>query len=169
MTNYILEYYDAIKSGQITTSKKIERTYRHIVEDIIFDDTSEYYYNEERASRVIKFIEDYCKHSKGKMGGKPFLLELWQKAMISATFGIVHKITDLRKYSRVMLVVGRKNGKSTLSAAVALYLMTKDEEPGAEIYSVAKLVATLNWVISVKAKYERILNCERNLQNYLLG
>lgn len=167
MTNYILEYYDLIKSGKLVVSKKIERTYRHVIEDIINNDQSEYYYNHDKAMRVITFVESYCKHSKGKMGGKPFLLELWQKAMISVIFGIVHKITDLRKFTRAMLVVGRKNGKSTVSAAIALYLMTKDGESGAEIYSVAKLVATLNWVISVKAKYERKLNCERYLQNYM--
>lgn len=137
MINYIELYYSDIKNGSIKVSRKIERTYRHIVEDIIHNNDSEYYYDSERADRVIKFIEDYCKHSKGKMGGKPFLLELWQKAMIASAFGIVHKITELRKYQRVMLVVGRKNGKSTLSAAIALYLMTKDNEPGAEIYSVA--------------------------------
>lgn len=137
MTNYILEYYDLIKSGKLVVSKKIERTYQHVIEDIINNDQSEYYYNHDKAMRVITFVESYCKHSKGKMGGKPFLLELWQKAMISVIFGIVHKITELRKYNRAMLVVGRKNGKSTLSAAICLYLMTKDEEPGAEIMSVA--------------------------------
>lgn len=135
--NYIQEYYGLIQSGEVKVSKKIRRTYQHVIEDIINCESSEWYYSHEKATRVITFVERYCKHSKGKMGGTPFILELWQKAMISVVFGIVHKITDLRKYSRAMLVVGRKNGKSTLSAAIALYLMTKDDEPGAEIFSVA--------------------------------
>lgn len=137
MTNYIIQYYELIKNGELKTSKKIERTYKHVIEDIISNEKSEYYYNEDKANRVITFIEKYCKHSKGKLGGKPFILSLWQKAMLSVIFGIVHKETDLRKYNRAMLVVARKNGKSTLSAAIGLYLMMKDDEPGAEIYSVA--------------------------------
>ena len=79
----------------------------------------------------------YCRHSKGKAGGKPFILELWQKALVAAMFGFVHVIDGTRKYREVLLVVARKNGKSTLSAAIGLYLMVADGEPGAEIYAVA--------------------------------
>jgi phage terminase large subunit-like protein len=71
------------------------------------------------------------------MGGKPFILELWQKALVAATFGMVHKIDGTRKYQEVMLVVGRKNGKSTLAAAIGLYLQIADGEPGAEVYACA--------------------------------
>ena len=71
------------------------------------------------------------------MGGKPFILELWQKALVAATFGIVHKIDGTRKYQEVMLVVARKNGKSTLAAAIGLYLQIADGEPGAEVYACA--------------------------------
>lgn len=101
------------------------------------DPESEWEYDESKANHAISFIEKYCKHSKGKMGGKPFILEPWQKAKVAATFGIVHKITGERKYQRVVLIVARKNGKSTLSAAEGLYLFIADGEPGAEIYSVA--------------------------------
>ena len=83
-----------------------------------------------RANHAIEFVENYCKHSKGKLGGKPFILELWQKALVAATFGIIHKISRLRKYREVMLMVARKNGKSTLSAAIGLYMQLADEEPG---------------------------------------
>ena len=71
------------------------------------------------------------------MGGKPFLLELWQKALVAATFGIVHKIDGTRKYQEVILIVARKNGKSTLASAVGLYLMIADGEAGPEVYAVA--------------------------------
>ena len=52
-------------------------------------------------------------------------------------FGFVYAIDGTRKYREVLLVVARKNGKSTLSAAIGLYLMVADGEPGAEIYAVA--------------------------------
>ena len=74
---------------------------------------------------------------RGVFGGKPFILELWQKALIAATFGMVHKIDGTRKYQEVMLVVGRKNGKSTLAAAIGLYMQMADGEPGPEVYAVA--------------------------------
>lgn len=83
------------------------------------------------------YVENYCKHSKGSMGGKPFIMELWQKALVAATFGMIHKIDRTRKYREVLLVVARKNGKSTLSAAIGLYMQVADGEPGAEVYACA--------------------------------
>jgi phage terminase large subunit-like protein len=74
---------------------------------------------------------------RGVFGGKPFILELWQKALIAAAFGMVHKIDGTRKYQEVVLIVARKNGKSTLAAAVGLYLQIADGEPGAEVYACA--------------------------------
>ena len=135
--NAILEYYGALEGKRIITSNKVYRVYKEIVDNIINNPLSEYEYDERKANHALEFIERYCKHSKGSMGGKPFILELWQKALISAMFGIVDKISGFRKYQEVILIVGRKNGKSTLAAAVGLYLMIADNELGAEIYSVA--------------------------------
>lgn len=135
--NPIIEYNNKIQNKEIITSLKVKRVYQEIVENIINNPLSEYEYNEKKASHAIDFIEQFCKHSKGAMGGKPFILELWQKALVAAMFGIVDRIDGFRKYQEVVLIVGRKNGKSTLAAAVGLYLMIADGELGAEIYSVA--------------------------------
>lgn len=134
--NPIYDYWEWMNDNRIKVSTKIYKTYKYII-DFLEDPDSEWEYDEKRANHAINFIEKFCKHSKGKMGGKPFILELWQKAKVAATFGIVHKITGERKYQRVVLIVARKNGKSTLSAAEGLYLFIADGEPGAEIYSVA--------------------------------
>lgn len=134
--NPIYDYWEWMNDNRIKVSTKIYKTYKYII-DFLEDPDSEWEYDEKRANHAINFIERFCKHSKGKMGGKPFILELWQKAKVAATFGIVHKITGERKYQRVVLIVARKNGKSTLSAAEGLYLFIADGEPGAEIYSVA--------------------------------
>lgn len=135
--NPILEYWNKIDSGEEIVSDKIRRVYKHIVNDIILNVESEWEYDESKANHAIEFTEMYCKHSKGNMGGKPFILELWQKALMGTMFGIVHKIDGTRKYQEVILIVARKNGKSTLAAAVALYLMIADGELGPEIYAVA--------------------------------
>ena len=134
--NPIIEYWYQIKDKKVVVSKKVFKVYKELYR-LIHDQQSEWEYNSRKANHAITFIEKYCKHSKGKMGGKPFLLELWQKALVAATFGIVHKIDGTRKYQEVILIVARKNGKSTLASAVGLYLMIADGEAGPEVYAVA--------------------------------
>ncbi|QEK12589.1 terminase large subunit [Crassaminicella thermophila] len=137
--NPIVEYWDWInlnKKNRRKVSKKVYKVYKELIK-IINDPNSEWEYDPKKANHAIEFIENYCKHSKGKLGGKPFILELWQKALVAATFGMVHKIDGTRKHQEVMLIVARKNGKSTLAAAIGLYLQIADGEPGAEIYACA--------------------------------
>lgn len=134
--NPIEAYWEWMNKNRIKVSTKIYKTYEYII-NFLNDPDSEWVYDETKANHAINFIEKFCKHSKGAMGGKPFILEMWQKAKVAATFGIVSETTGERKYQRVVLIVARKNGKSTLSAAEGLYLFIADGEPGAEIYSVA--------------------------------
>lgn len=134
--NPILEYYAAIESGKEVVSRKVALVYKKLAEDVT-NGTDAYIYKPKRANHAIEFIENFCRHSKGSAGGKPFTLELWQKALVAAMFGFVDAIDGTRKYREVLLVVARKNGKSTLSAAIGLYLMVADGEPGAEVYAVA--------------------------------
>jgi len=72
-------------------------------------------------------------HAKGERGGKPFLLEPWQQAYVRALF---YAPKGQRKIRTSLLAVGRKNGKSTLAAGLALKLLL-EPEPGVEVYSVA--------------------------------
>ncbi|MDO5715751.1 MAG: terminase large subunit [Tissierellia bacterium] len=134
--NPIITYWEWMNQNRIKVCDKLYKTYQEIIR-IINDTESEWEYDEGKANHALIFIERYCKHSKGKMGGKPFILELWQKALVATIFGIVHKIDGTRKYREAVLIVARKNGKSTLAAAIGLYLQIADGEPGAEIYSVA--------------------------------
>ena len=134
--NPIITYFNWIQNNRKKVPHKIFRVYKELVR-IISDPNSEWEYSPQKAEHALEFTETYCKHSKGKLGGKPFLMELWQKALVAATFGIVHKIDQTRKFQEVVLVVARKNGKSTLAAAIGLYLMIADGEPGAEIYACA--------------------------------
>lgn len=145
--NPIIEYYNKIDSGEIVAGFKVKRIYKKLVDDIV-SPIGEFEYSPERANHAIEFIENFCKHSKGKWGGKPIELELWQKAFIAAAFGFVHKIDGTRKYREVLLVVARKNGKSTIASGIGLYLQVADGEPGAEVYAVAtkKDQAKLVWI-----------------------
>ena len=134
--NPILEYFEKIKSKEIVTSQKVYAVYEEL-DRVIHDPMSIWEYNPRKANHALEFIENYCKHSKGKMGGKPFIMELWQKAFVAAIFGMVHKIDQTRKFHEAILIVARKNGKSTLASAIGLYLQIADNEPGAEIYAAA--------------------------------
>lgn len=132
--NPIIEYWEEIQNG-LVVSDKIRKTYQKLYYDL-FDDESDFYYSNKRANHVIEFSENYCKHSKGKMGGQPVILELWEKAMLAAIFGFVD-IEGNRKYREALLIIGKKNGKSLLSSVVGLYLQVGDGEAGAEVYAVA--------------------------------
>ncbi|MGW5983375.1 terminase large subunit [Bacillus mycoides] len=147
--NLIIEYYSLIESGKEIVSEKVRRIYKKLVSDI-GDKESIYEYDSKKANHAIEFIENFCKHSKGKWGGKPIVLEVWQKAFIAAAFGFVHGIDGTRKYREVLLVVARKNGKSTVGSGIGLYLQIADGEPGSEVYAVAtkKDQAKLVWLES---------------------
>jgi phage terminase large subunit-like protein len=133
--NPILEYWQLIESGKEVVSKKIYYTYQKLARDSL-DNTGDFFYSPKRATHCIEFIENYCKHSKGIFGGKPIILELWQKALIASVFGFID-IEGSRKYRRCVLIIAKKNGKSLLASALGLYLMVMDNEPGAEVYAVA--------------------------------
>ncbi len=136
MKNYVEQYLDAIQAGKCIVSKRCRRQYEKLVDDIK-NPKGGYVFNRKRAEKPIEFIERFCKHSKGEWAGQPLRLELFQKAFISALFGFVDKKTGYRKYRETLLYVARKNGKSVLLSGIALYMLIADNEPGAEVYSVA--------------------------------
>ena len=145
---YIEEYYKWIQDNPDKVCQKIKKQYKKLVDNlkkeqkVTFDnkgteETHTYIFDEKKSLRCIHFIEKYCKQSKGRWAGKPLKLELFQKAMLQSLFGFVDKDTGLRKYKKAIFFVARKNGKSVLDSAIATYMLTKDNEGGAEIYSVA--------------------------------
>ncbi|WP_239724913.1 MULTISPECIES: terminase TerL endonuclease subunit [unclassified Mammaliicoccus] len=135
MTNYIVQYWQEMEKGNIVVSKRIYKQYQKLVQDIEHHD--KYIFDESKANRPIKFIETFCKHSKGELAGKPLKLALFQRAYISALFGFIDKDTGHRRYTESFFFVARKSGKSTMLAAISLYMLMADGESGAEVYSVA--------------------------------
>lgn len=133
--NWIKEYLDQIESGKIVAGKKVISIYKQLLAEVEKED-SPYYLNESKGERPIYFIETFCKQAEGEIG-KPIQLELFQKAYIQALFGILNKETNTRRFNETLFLVGRKNGKTTLLSAIALYMLIADGEGGAECYSVA--------------------------------
>lgn len=130
----IREYWQTIQDGREIVSRKVYKTYKHLVWKL--DHPSEYSYNPARANHVIEFFENYCHHSKGKFGGKLVQLELWEKALLAAVFGFVD-MDGNRQYRKCGLIVGKKNGKSLIASGVGLYMQLADGEAGPEVYAVA--------------------------------
>jgi len=133
--NPVLEYHAKIETGEIVACKKVWKVYNHLANKITSND-SEYYYNPVRAQHIITFFHQYLRHSKGKWAGQRIHLELWQRALYAALYGFV-TIEGIREYTRCILIVGKKNGKSFMSSGTGLYGLTSDGESGPEIYSVA--------------------------------
>jgi phage terminase large subunit-like protein len=132
----ITEYWSDIKSGKEIVGKKIYTTYKKLAKDIKSKDI--FYFSHSRSNHIIEFVENFCKHSKGKMAGKPVILELWEKAMLSTIFGFID-IEGNRKYREALLIVAKKNGKSLIASCVGLYLQIGDNEGGSEVYAVATM------------------------------
>lgn len=135
--NYVREYWRKIESGEIVTSRRVKAVYGRLMAEMDSPAAdSPYYFDEETGERPIIFIERFCKQSQGTLGA-PLRLELFQKAFIQTLFGWLLKGTGYRRFRETLFLVGRKNGKSTLLAALALYMLVADYEGAAEIYSVA--------------------------------
>ena len=93
------------------------------------------HYDKKRADHAVAFIQN-LKHTKGKWDGKPFLLLPWQEQIVRDIFGIV-KADGKRQFRSAYVEIPKKNGKSELAAAIALYLLYGDCEASAEVYGCA--------------------------------
>ena len=131
MTDYIREYYQRIKEGSIVVGRWILLLYEYIVKGL---ENKSFYFVPKKADRAIKYIENYCHHSKGR--NDLLKLELWQKALVSVIFGVVDEYGN-RQFREIVLLVARKNGKSLFASAIMDYVAFLDGEYGAEIYCLA--------------------------------
>lgn len=131
VNNYIYEYYDQITRGEVVVGEWIRLAYKMLVDDLEKGATQ---YNAKAVNKAIKFIENFCHHSKGR--SDLLKLELWQKAAVAAIFGIVDD-NGVRIYREVFIVIARKNGKSLLASAIIAYMAYLEPEYGQEIYCLA--------------------------------
>ena len=134
MNNYILEYYQQIKDGSILVGKWVLMLYERIVHGI---ENGTYKFDAKKADKAIKWIEKYCHHTEGVLAPGNLKLELWQKALVACIFGLINPKDGYRQFREVLLVVGRKNGKSLFASAIANYTFFEDGGFGTRVYCVA--------------------------------
>ena len=133
MSNYIDSYYQAIMDGSEIVGQWVRLLYERLVNGI---QTGEYLFDLKKANNAVAFIEHYVRHNKGILAPQLLQLELWQKALISAIFGIVDE-QGRRQFREVFVEIGRKNGKTLLAAGIAHYMAYAAGEFGSEIYFIA--------------------------------
>ncbi|MFA5130273.1 MAG: terminase TerL endonuclease subunit [Patescibacteria group bacterium] len=115
--NYLLEYYRQVTEGQILIGDELRKQLDVLLREL---ENHRYEFDEAPGNLRIDFIETFCKHTKSPFNGKPFILELWEKAIIQTAYGFKIKETGLRRFNEVILLIARKNGKTTFIAGIDL-------------------------------------------------
>lgn len=131
--NFIFTYYQRITNGSVTCGRWIRLIYEYLVKGL---EKRTFFFDQKKANDAINWIETHCFHVEGEKAPGELKLELWQKAFLSAVFGIVDS-NGRRQFREVLLVVARKNGKSLLAAAIADYIFRVEGGYGAKVYCLA--------------------------------
>ena len=130
--NWIYTYYQGIKDGSFVVGDWIRLLFEYIVHGI---EDKAFFYDAKKASAAIEWIEKHTFHTEGPKAPGPFILEIWQKALLCCMFGIVDG-NGRRQFREVVLIVARKNGKSLFASAVARYMWRQDGY-GARVFTIA--------------------------------
>lgn len=131
---------------------------------MILEENELFYFDEDAADRVCFFIENFIKHSKGEFGGKPFILEPWQRKIVRDIYGWKNRSNNTRRFRTAYISFPRKNGKSTLVSALSLYMLFGDKEPSAECYLAAGDRQQANIVFSQASS---MVKMDKNLNDNL--
>ena len=131
--NYIYTYYQGIKNGTYIVGKWVKLIYEYLITGL---EQKAFFFDQKKATDAIDWIENHCFHTEGPKAPSPLVLEVWQKALLSAIFGIVDK-NGYRQFREILLVVARKNGKSLLAASIANYIFQLEGGFGARVYCIA--------------------------------
>ncbi len=126
-------YCTSILDGKINACRRIKQVCERLLEDLY--NPGQWHFDHDMARRHVDFIETFCKVPSGRLG-QPLRLELFQKARLEAVFGFVDD-EGLRRYNEVLILEGRKNGKTTETASVEVDLLVNDGEGSPQIYNVA--------------------------------
>lgn len=131
--NWIYTYYQGIKNGTYLTGRYVTLLYEYLVNGL---QEKRFFFDGNKANAAINWIEVHCFHTEGPLAPMPLKLEVWQKAMLSAIFGITDK-TGNRQFREVLLVVARKNGKSLLASSIGNHTWRVDGGYGARVFCIA--------------------------------
>ena len=131
--NYIFAYYQKIKDGSVVVGRWIALLYDYLVNGL---EKKDFFFDQKKANAAVDWMEEHCFHTEGPLAPGRIKLELWQKALLSAVFGIVDK-DGHRQFREVLLVMARKNGKSIFASGIGKYEFMVDGGYGAKVFCCA--------------------------------
>lgn len=135
----VYQYINDIESGRIPSCQKVKQLIQRYKRDIqrTGEENCNFYFDEERANRVIEFCEELV-HVKGEHARykQKVRLQPWQKFYIWYLYGFIIKGDFARRFRKAYTQLAKKTGKSFLASALGLYHFIADGEPGAEVYTV---------------------------------
>jgi len=131
-----MAYAQGVLNGDIVAGRLVRLACeRHIREKAVADKGEGlFYFSDEAAQHAFDFFR-FLRHSKGEWAGREFELSPWEQFIIAALFGWRKRSDHTRRFRTALIETARKQGKSTLAAAIGLYLFYGDGEPGAEVYT----------------------------------
>jgi len=115
--SFLLSYINEIEAGRIIAGNELKSVLKRLKDDL---NDPRFIYDEEPGRLRIEFIEKFCKHTKSPFNGQPFILELWEKALLECAYGFKMADSGLRRFNEVVLLIARKNGKTTFVAGIDL-------------------------------------------------
>ena len=115
--NCIYSYYQSIKNGSVTVGRWVMLVYDYIIKGL---QEKRFFFDQKKANDAINWIEHHCFHTEGVLAPALFKLEPWEKAFYSCMYGLVDE-KGQRQFREVLLVVGRKNGKTKIASSAANY------------------------------------------------
>ena len=131
----VTAYARTVTDGRTLTNRLVVLACQRHLQDLGIGAARGLRFDPRAAQHAIEFF-GFLRHSKGEWAGQTFALAPWQAFVVGSLFGW-QRADGLRRFRTAYCAVPRKNGKSTLSAGIALYLLVADGEQGAEIYSAA--------------------------------
>ncbi len=127
-------YIKGVLNGSIPACKWVQLACERQKKDL--EKKWEFKFDKKAANRICDTIE-LLPHIEGRWKTPNITLEPWQSFLLTTTFGWINKETGFRRYRTSYCEVPRKQGKSTWSAGVGIYMLGLDNEPGAQVYSAA--------------------------------
>ena len=131
--NWIYAYYQGIKDGTYTVGHWVRLVYERIIQDL---ESKAYFFDQKKANDAIEWIESHCFHTEGPLAPKFVTLEVWQKAFFSCVYGLVGA-KGQRQFREIILLVGRKNGKTKIASSLGGYTWRLEGGFGARVFCIA--------------------------------
>lgn len=128
-----IQYAKDVVSGKILACQWVKLACKRFLDDI---NSQDYYFDEKKYNTLTTFT-GVMKHYSSGAAGKPFILEPWEDFIICNIFCLYRVDTRRRKYKTAHISVSRKNGKTTLAAALGLFSLIADGEPASSVIMAA--------------------------------